>query len=94
MKERIESLVAEYGMIGLGTYLVISIATLCGVAAAITFGYQPESAASTAGVWGVAWLVTRPTKPLQIIGAIALTPLVARIIRGSRPAGEDDQGDG
>lgn len=89
--EKLKALLAEYGNIALGTYIVIWLATLAGFATAISMGVQVESAASGAGLLGASWVATKLTQPLRIAGTLAATPLVAvalRRLRGS-PAPTD-----
>ena len=86
--EKLKSLLAEYGNVALGTYLVIWILTLAGFATAISLGFEVEGAASGAGLAGASWLATKLTQPLRIAGTLALTPIVAAVLRKfrSKPA--------
>ncbi|HKY40631.1 MAG TPA: DUF1279 domain-containing protein [Polyangiaceae bacterium] len=83
-REKLKSLLAEYGNVALGTYLVIWVLTLAGFAIAISVGVQVEGAASGAGLAGATWLATKLTQPLRIAGTLALTPIVAAVMRKLR----------
>lgn len=86
-KERLKKLLAEYGQLALYIYLVIFAVVLVGFAMAIQMGVKVESTAGKAGIWGAAWLATKVTQPLRILGTIALTPLVAQLMkRWKKPA--------
>jgi hypothetical protein len=61
--------------------LVIFATTIAGFAFAIGSGFQVEGAAATAGTWGAAYLATKLTQPIRIGATLALTPLVARVVR-------------
>jgi hypothetical protein len=80
-KQRLKTLLAEYGRLALYTYLVLFVLVLLGFAGAIHLGVRAESAAGTAGLWGAAWLATKVTQPLRILAAVALTPLVAQVLK-------------
>lgn len=80
-REKLKSLLAEYGNVAIGTYLVIWVLTLIGMASAISLGWKVESAGSGVGLAGAAWLATKATQPLRIAGTLAATPLVAAVIR-------------
>ena len=55
-REKLKSLLAEYGNVALGTYLAIWILTLAGFAIAISMGLKVESAASGVGLAGATWV--------------------------------------
>lgn len=84
-REKLKTLLAEYGNVAIYTYLVIWVLTLAGFAIAISFGMQVKGAASGTGVALGAWLATKLTQPLRIAGTLALTPLVAALLRKLRP---------
>jgi hypothetical protein len=83
-REKLKSLLAEYGNVALVTYIVIWVLTLAGFAIAISAGIQVEGAASGAGLLGATWLATKLTQPLRIAGTLALTPIVAAVLRKIR----------
>lgn len=85
MKAKLEKLLAEYGPIALVLWFALFGLTWTGFAIAIQRGFEVEGAASTAGVWGAAYLATQVTKPVRIAATLALTPLVGRIWK-RRPA--------
>jgi hypothetical protein len=83
-REKLKSLLAEYGNVALVTYIVIWVLTLAGFAIAISMGIQVEGAASGVGLLGATWLATKLTQPLRIAGTLALTPIVAAVLRKLR----------
>ena len=85
-RERLKSLLAEYGKLALYVYLAIFVVVLAGFALAIQSGIKIESAAGTAGLLGAAWVGTKVTQPLRILATLLLTPLVARLLRRRKPA--------
>ena len=83
-REKLKSLLAEYGNVAIYTYLVIWVATLAGFAIAISLGVKTEGVASGLGLAGAAWLATKLTQPLRIAGTLLATPLVAAGLRKLR----------
>ncbi|HEX7507589.1 MAG TPA: hypothetical protein VF550_12500 [Polyangia bacterium] len=89
-RQRLKNLLAEYGRLALYTYLVLFVVVLVGFAGAIHLGVHTESTAGKAGLWGAAWLATKVTQPLRILATVALTPLVAQVLkRKKQPAPVD-----
>lgn len=78
---RIGALLQKYGRLALIIYFVMFALVLLGFASAIESGFEPESAAGQAGLWGSAWLATKATQPLRIAGTLALTPLLAAALQ-------------
>lgn len=76
-REKLKSLLAEYGNVAIYTYLVIWIATLAGFALAISLGFKDGGGATGLAILGAAWLATKLTQPLRIAGTLLATPLVA-----------------
>jgi hypothetical protein len=87
-RERLKNLLAEYGKIAIYVYLGIFAVVFAGFAVAIQSGMKVESATGKAGLIGAAWLATKVTQPLRILAALALTPLVARLVRRRKPSEE------
>ena len=98
-REKLKTLLAEYGNVALVTYLVIWVLTLTGFAIAIStgvdvdavlgsiarfFGSSWEGRTSGAGLAGLTWLATKLTQPLRIAATLALTPFVAALLRKRR----------
>lgn len=83
-RDKLKSLLAEYGNVAIGTYLVIWMLTLAGFAVAISLGFQVESATGGVGLAGASWVATKLTQPLRIAGTLMLTPVVAALLRKSR----------
>ncbi len=84
MREKMKGLLAEYGRVALTTYFTLFFLTLAGFAIAIQMGFQVESAEGTAGVLGAAYVATKLTQPVRILATVALTPLVAAVIKKFR----------
>jgi len=81
MKARLEKLLAEYGRVALYTYLSLSLLTIAGFSIAIGAGIAPSSATGVFGVIGAGWLAAKATMPLRILATLALTPLIATLVR-------------
>ena len=77
-KERFKGLLAEYGRVAIYTYFAIFVLVFAGFAVAIAAGVQVDGAMGSAGVVGAAYVATKLTQPLRILGTLLLTPLVAR----------------
>jgi hypothetical protein len=86
VQERFKGLVAEYGPLLFVVYFSIFGLVFVGSALAIQMGFQVNSAAGTAGVWGAAYVFTKVLQPLRIAATIALTPAVAAVVRRFRKA--------
>lgn len=84
-RERLKALLKEYGSVAIWTYFAIFALVLIGSAVALAAGFQVEGAASSGGVLLAAYLTTKATQPLRILGTLALTPVVARVVRRFRP---------
>lgn len=82
--EKLKALLSEFGGVAIAIYLVIFVLVLVGFALAIRMGVKVESAAGGAGVLGAAYLATKLAQPLRIAATLALTPLVARVLRRVR----------
>ena len=76
-REKLETLLKEYGRSAFWTYLVIWLVVLAAFAIAIATGLRPANGAAGLQVIGAAWLATKLTQPLRIAATLALTPLVA-----------------
>jgi hypothetical protein len=84
-RERLKGLLAEYGKLAIYIYIAIFAFVLVGFALAIQTGIKVDSAAGKAGIWGAAWVATKVTQPLRILATLALTPLVAQLLRRRKP---------
>jgi hypothetical protein len=87
-RERLTKLLAEHGKLALYVYLVIFVVVLASFALAIQMGIKVDSTAGKAGIWGAAWVATKLTQPLRILATLALTPLLAQLLRWRKPAGD------
>jgi hypothetical protein len=81
MKARLEKLLAEYGKVALITYLVLSVLAIVGFSVAIAAGTNPTSATGLFGVIAAGWLAAKATVLLRILATLAITPLLAALIR-------------
>lgn len=79
--KRLKKLIAEYGAIAIGTYLVLFFLVLTAFAVGIQLGLEPDGVAGGVGLLAAAWLATKATQPLRIAATFALTPLVGRLLR-------------
>lgn len=95
VQERFKGLVAEYGPLLFVVYfsifgLVFVGSALLGkqglVSLAQRLGFDLGGTAATAGAWTAAYLFTKVLQPLRIAATIALTPLVAAVLRRFRKA--------
>ena len=84
LKDRLKALFDEYGTIAIATYFAIFFVVLGGFALALTFGVKIESAAGTAGTLGAAWVATKVTQPLRILGTLVLTPVIGKLVHRFR----------
>jgi hypothetical protein len=96
MKERLEKLLAEYGKVALFTYLALSILAIVGFSVAIAAGVEPSSATGFFGVVGAGWLAAKATMPIRILITLALTPVIAAVVRkvtgrGKAPSKDDEE---
>ena len=83
-REKFKILLEVYGRLAVVVYFGIFLATLAGFALAISFGFELESAKGGAGLLMASWLATKLTQPLRIAGTLALTPLVASVMKKKR----------
>jgi hypothetical protein len=81
LRERLTTLLEEYGKVAFGVWAVIALAVFGGTALALHLGMDIESAKGSAGTFAGAYLVYQLTKPLRLAGVVVLTPLVARLLR-------------
>jgi len=81
MKARLQKLMAEYGRVALWTYLSLSLLAIAGFSIAIAIGVAPSSSTGVLGVIGAGWLAAKATMPLRILATLALTPLIATLVR-------------
>ena len=85
LSERMKAFVAEYGFLAVVVHSVLFGLFLAGFAVAIRyFGFRPQSAASEAGVWGMAYVAAQLIKIPRFALTFAVTPLVARVMRRLR----------
>ena len=91
-REKLKLLLEEYGRIVLWVYLVIWLVVLAGFAFAISAGFNVKSVSTSGlGVLGAAWLATKLTQPLRIAGTLALTPVVATVLKKWRGRDKNEE---
>ena len=97
MKARLEKLLAEYGKVALYTYLTLSLLAIIGFSIVIGLGFGAKSATGVIGTIGAGWLAAKATLPLRVLATLALTPLVAalvrRITKNKTPDSDEEPGD-
>ena len=79
MKKTLREVLSEYGAIAVVVYLVLFALVLIGSFFAIRFGWTTRSAASTAGVWTAAYIVTKLTQPFRIAATVLLSAFIGRM---------------
>jgi hypothetical protein len=84
----LRKILAQYGTIAVVVYLVLHTIVLFGFYAAIKLGWTPQGIAGEAGIWTVAYLLTKLTQPPRLALTLVLTPIIGRIwsARSSRRA--------
>jgi hypothetical protein len=85
LKERLRTLMVEYGKLALVVYLAIFALVLFGFVLAIRMGIPVRGAGATAGTWAAAYVATKLTQPLRIMATLVLTPLVIRWMPRRKP---------
>lgn len=85
LKERLKTLLEEYGPVAVVIYFSIFALVFAGFAIAISIGVPVESAAGTAGTLGAAYVATKLTQPLRILATLLLTPVIGRLVARFKP---------
>lgn len=97
LKQRLSALFEEYGRIAIITYFTLSILTIIGSSVAIwligasvlaRFGVQPPSETGMLGVLFGGWALGKATLPIRVPITLALTPVVASLVRRRRAAAD------
>lgn len=79
MREKLNNLIVEYGVIALVVYLTSTALVYLGFWLALQFGWRPSGATGNIAFWGTAYVAAKVTQPFRIAGTIVVTPLIARI---------------
>lgn len=79
MREKLNNLIVEYGVIGLVVYLTSTALVYLGFWIALQFGWRPSGATGNIAFWGTAYVAAKVTQPFRIAGTIIVTPLLARL---------------
>jgi len=77
MKERLKTLMAEFGKVAIVVWFTIFGLSIATFFTLITLGFEVEGAAGSGGTLLGAYLATQVIKPLRIGATLVLTPLVA-----------------
>lgn len=84
-------ILAKYGTIAVVVYLALHMIVLFGFYLAIKMGWTPEGLAGEAGIWTVAYLLTKLTQPIRFGITMLLTPLIARLFTAPARSGDVNQ---
>lgn len=84
LKQRLTALFEDYGSVAIVTYFTLSILTIIGFSVAIWIGAEPSSATGGLGVVIAGWVAAKATLPIRILITLALTPVVAVVVRRRR----------
>lgn len=79
MREKLNNLIVEYGVIGLVVYLTSTALVYLGFWIALQFGWRPSGATGNIAFWGTAYVAAKVTQPFRIAGTIIVTPFLARL---------------
>jgi len=88
VKEKLGALYKEYGGIMIGVFLTIWVITFFGTLIAILTGFEIQGSSPNMGLLaalGASWVMLKVTMPVRVIITLALTPLVAKVIRRRAP---------
>jgi preprotein translocase subunit Sss1 len=84
LKERLSAHFQEYGRVAVITYFTLSILTIIGFSIAIGMGVEPSDATGVLGVIFAGWVAGKATLPIRILITLAVTPLIAFVVRRLR----------
>ncbi len=93
LSERLKQHLAEFGSLALAVYLTLFVVVLIGFAIGIQTGLKVEGAAEGATLFGAAWVATKLTQPIRILATLAITPVVAAVLRKIRGPRPEEPGD-
>jgi hypothetical protein len=79
---------AQYGTIAVVVYLALHMIVLFGFYLAIKMGWTPAGLAGEAGIWTVAYLLTKLTQPIRLAATLVVTPLIARLFKAPTPSAD------
>src|ERR1700742_1481322 len=88
MRKKLGDVLAEYGVIAIVLYLAMFVLVLVGAYFALSAGWRPSGVAAKGGTWALAWIIAKLTTPFRLAAAVALSPIVARVVdrvRGKAP---------
>jgi len=78
--ERLKLLIAEYGRVAIGVYLVLFATVLGCFYGAFLLGLPLEGASGAGGALLGSWVAAKITQPARIALTAILTPIVARYL--------------
>ena len=86
--EKLKDLIAEYGRIALGVYLVLFAIVLGVFYTAFLLGLPLEGASGAGGALFGSWVAAKVTQPARIALTAILTPIVARYLPSQKKSQE------
>lgn len=89
--ERLKALMVEYGGVALGTWLALSALVFTGAYVGLKMGFEFEGVGGGLGTGAAAWALLQLTKPVRILAALALTPVVARFVPRRAVAASEEE---
>ncbi len=84
----LKRILAQYGTIAVVVYLALHMVVLFGFYLALKMGWTPEGIAGEAGIWTVAYLLTKLTQPVRLGLTVLVTPLIARLFARPTPSAD------
>lgn len=85
-KAKLKALLAEYGRVALWTYFAIFLLVMAGFVVAIKTGLKADTSMGKASLLGAAWVATKLTQPIRILATLALTPVIAQVLKIKKKA--------
>ena len=79
MRDKLNKLIVEYGVVALVVYLTSTALVYIGFWIALQFGWRPSGAAGNIAFWATAYVAAKVTQPFRIAGTLLVTPFVARL---------------
>ena len=79
MREKLNRLVMEYGVVALVVYLTSTALVYIGFWIALQFGWRPSGTTGNIAFWGAAYVAAKVTQPFRIAGTLIVTPFLARL---------------
>src|SRR5262249_52507349 len=84
LKQRLTALFEDYGKVAIITYFTLSGLAIIGFSVAIWVGAEPSTATGVLGVLFAGWALAKATMPVRILITLAVTPVIATLVRRRR----------